>query len=205
MSATHSTAHPTLDERASRGASAPVLGMILFVASEAMFFAGFFAVYSMAYSAAAIWPPAHIPAPSLAVPTIATALMIASSVFVQIGVNGVRRDRPARLNTWLLLALLTGVVVAVLQVYVMSQAGFGVRGGIYPSLYYVMNAVALAHIVGGVVFLIMVMTRTAVGQLSPARREPAEAAAIYWHFVVIVTVALSVAFALIPALHLKGP
>ena len=34
-----------LDERAARGTSGPILGMVLFVASEAMFFAALFGVY----------------------------------------------------------------------------------------------------------------------------------------------------------------
>ena len=40
-----SVAETTLDERAVRGTSGPILGMVLFVASEAMFFAAFFGAY----------------------------------------------------------------------------------------------------------------------------------------------------------------
>ncbi len=47
------------DERAVRETSGPVLGMVLFVASEAMFFATFFGAYFTIYSVNPSWPPAR--------------------------------------------------------------------------------------------------------------------------------------------------
>jgi cytochrome c oxidase subunit 3 len=193
------------DQRAVRGTSAPVLGMVLFVASEGMFFAAFFAIYAMSYSSHAVWPPKGIATPSLGLPSLATALMLASSVFVALGLRSVHAGLTAQLNRWLGLTLAAGTGAAALQLVGASQAGFGIRAGIYPSLFYMMTAVALAHIAGGLVFVVMVLLRGASGQLSTARPEPAEAAAIYWHFVVAISVALYIAFSLIPALHVKGP
>ena len=45
-----------LDERAARGTSGPILGMVLFVASEAMFFAALFGVYFSLQAQAKVWP-----------------------------------------------------------------------------------------------------------------------------------------------------
>ena len=53
-----STVDLTRDERAVRQTSGPVLGMVLFVASEAMFFATFFGAYFTIYSVNPVWPPA---------------------------------------------------------------------------------------------------------------------------------------------------
>ena len=44
-----------------REMSGPVLGMVLFVASEAMFFAAFFGGYFTIRANAKEWPPAGIP------------------------------------------------------------------------------------------------------------------------------------------------
>ena len=49
--------------RAAREMSGPVLGMVLFVASEAMFFAAFFAGYFTIKDNAKVWPPPRDPAP----------------------------------------------------------------------------------------------------------------------------------------------
>ena len=51
----------------------------------------------------------------------------------------------------------------------------------------------------------MMLARTVSGQLSMAHHEPAEAATIYWHFVVIVTIVLYLLFYVVAATHLKGP
>jgi heme/copper-type cytochrome/quinol oxidase subunit 3 len=68
-----------------------------------------------------------------------------------------------------------------------------------------MTGVALAHVIGGIVLLSMVLARTVSGRLSMVRHEPAEAATIYWHFVVVMTVVLYVAFYVVAATHVKGP
>jgi cytochrome c oxidase subunit 3 len=200
-----STAEAAADRRAARSTSAPVLGMVLFVASEAMFFAAFFAIYAMSYSSSALWPPKDLSTPPLGLPTVATGLIVVSSASIQMAVRGIRRGRVKRLRMWLGLTLAVGFVVGLLQLYSVSKTGFGIRAGIYGSLFYLMTAVALAHVAGGVAFLLMVLTRAVTGQLSQSRHEPAEAAAIYWHFVVVVSVALYAAFYLVPALNLKGP
>lgn len=200
-----STAEIASDERAVRRTSSPVLGMVLFVTSEAMFFAAFFAIYAMSYSSQRAWPPKGITVPSIGVPTVGTVAIVASSLFLQMGVRAVRRGDERRLSVWAGATLLFGVAFVGLQLYGYSQVDFGIRSGIYASLFYMMTGVALAHVVGGVVFLVLVLVRSATGRLTMVRHEPAEAAAIYWHFVVIVSVLLYVAFFLLPTVVPKGP
>ena len=83
------------DEHARSGISNPVLGMILFIASEVMFFAGLFAAYFNIRSAAPVWPPTgniefdlrgHV-----MLPAILTLMLITSSVTCQIGIWAIRR------------------------------------------------------------------------------------------------------------------
>jgi cytochrome c oxidase subunit III len=192
------------DERAARTSSAPVLGMVLFVASESMFFAAFLAIYALNYSSHSTWPPKEIPTPSIALPTVMTVAMVLSSVVIQMGLRAIRRGRTRPFTRLLAITLALGVVFVALQVAGFSGLGFGIKDGPYGSLFYVMSGVALAHVVGGVVLLAMVLARTASGQLSMVRHEPAEAATIYWHFVVIMTVVLYVAFYVVAATHVKG-
>ncbi|MDP9340836.1 MAG: cytochrome c oxidase subunit 3 [Actinomycetota bacterium] len=193
------------DERAVRGTSSPVLGMVLFVASEAMFFAAFFAVYAIDYSSSRIWPPRGIVVPSLALPSVATALIAASSVSVQLGRRAIRRGDVGALNRWVGATLLLGVGFAVLQLAGYSQVDFGISAGVFGSLFYMMTGIALAHVVGGVVFLVMVLTRSMTGQLTMIRHDSAEAAAIYWHFVVVVSIAIYLAFFVLASVSTKGP
>ena len=178
-----STTELLTDERAVRGTSSPVMGMVLFVAGEAMFFAAFFGVYFSIRTSFAVWPPKSIGVPELPIPTTLTAILIASSVVLQVGVRAVRRGRVATFRS--LLAL---------QAYDYSRLTFGVGDGIYPSLFYIMTGLHMAHVAGGVVLLSIVLGQATTGQISTERHEPVEAATIYWHFVDLVWIGLFISF-----------
>ncbi|TMK86462.1 MAG: heme-copper oxidase subunit III [Actinobacteria bacterium] len=185
------------DERAVRGTSSPILGMVLFVASEAMFFAAFFGVYFTIRASQSSWPPKGIEAPKLGIPSVATVLLVTSSFVLQAGVRAIQRGQTRRLERLLAATIVMGLGFLVLQVWDYSRSPFGIRSGIFPSLFYVMTSLHLAHVAGGVVFLSMILAQSRTGQLSLERHEPVEAGAIYWHFVDVVWIGLFTAFYLL--------
>ena len=94
-----------LDHDVSGGISNPVLGMLLFITSEVMFFSGLFAAYFNVRANAHQWPPIdpatgsafHVDMLPLVLP--ATILLIISSFTCQFGVWAIRRnDRTAFLR-----------------------------------------------------------------------------------------------------------
>ena len=188
-----------LDQRKARGTASPVLGMVLFVASEAMFFAALFGAYFSIYAQAAVWPPQRFPIPELPIPTALTVILITSSVVLQTGLRAARRGEAGKLTGRLLVTVLLGVAFLGLQGYDYSRLAFGIHDGIYPSLFYVMTGLHMAHVAGGVVFLSIVLAQARSGQLSLDRHEPVEAAAIYWHFVDVVWIGLFTVFYLMNA------
>jgi cytochrome c oxidase subunit 3 len=179
-----------LDLTAVRGASSAVMGMALFVASEAVFLGAFFGIYASAYTQADVWPPAGVIAPSLALPTVAVVVLLASGVSMALAQRGARRASSLRHSVrWLsvTLACAVGFVVLVAAGYPGLQ--FGVGEGIYQSLFYTITAIALAHVAGGIVLLFLVLARARAGELA-LHREPLQAAGIYWYFVVAVGAAV---------------
>ena len=186
-----SVARVGADQRATRGTSGPILGMVLFVASEAMFFAAFFGAY---FTANNVWPPKGIPIPKIGLPAVATAMLVSSSFVLQAGVRAIRRGDAKALERWLGLTILLGVGFLVLQLRDYAHTGFGIHDGIYPSLFYVMTSLHMAHVFGGVLFLALVLAQSRTGQLSMVRHEPVEAGAIYWHFVDVVWIGLFTVF-----------
>src|SRR6266540_5105217 len=140
------------DERVARGTSGPILGMVVFVASEAMFFATFFGAYFTIYSVNPVWPPAGFPRLEPGLATVLTVVLVSSSATLQLGVRAIRRDRPRILLSWLGLTILLGAAFLGLQLYDYSLLGFSVRDGIFGSLFYVMTGLHMAHVFGGVVF-----------------------------------------------------
>ena len=75
-----------------------------------------------------------------------------------------------------------------------AAIGFGIRDGIFGSLFYVMTGLHMAHVFGGVVFLVLVLLQGIGGQLSDASHDSLEAGAIYWHFVDVVWICLFTTF-----------
>ena len=182
------------DERVARGTSGPILGMVLFVASEAMFFATFFGAYFTIREASPAWPPKGIPHLEIGIATILTVILVSSSFVLQQGVRAIRKGHARRLQAWLAATLALGASFLALQLYDYSQLGFGLKDGIFGTLFYVMTSLHMAHVFGGVVFLALVFTQARTGQLSPSRHESLEAGAIYWHFVDVVWVGLYTVF-----------
>jgi cytochrome c oxidase subunit 3 len=184
----------TRDERTVRRTSGPVLGMVVFVASEAMFFATFFGAYFTIYSVNPVWPPAGFPHLKPELATVLTVVLVSSSLTLQLGVRAIRRDRARLLLFWVGLTILLGTTFLGLQLYDYSLLGFSVRDGIFGSLFYVMTGLHMAHVFGGVVFLVLVLVQGLGGQLSDASHDSLEAGAIYWHFVDVVWICLFTTF-----------
>src|SRR4030095_10455465 len=106
-----------------------------------------------------VCPPAGFPHLEPQLATVLTVLLVASSVTLQIGVRAIRRDRARCMVVWLGLTLLLGPGFLGLQLYDYSLLGFGVRDGIFGSLFYVMTGLHMAHVFGGVVFLVLVLVQ----------------------------------------------
>jgi len=179
-----------IDQHAVASASSTVTGMTLFVASEAVFFAAFLGIYATSYTSAATWPPPGMPTPSLGVPTAGLVILLLSGVAMTRCVRHIHQpDYPHGLAPWLGLTVLGSVVFAVLTAVSMTGTGFGIGDGIYQSLFYVLTGLELAHGVGGAVLLVLLLVRLRTGELG-LRRDPIQAAAIYWFFVVVLGVVL---------------
>lgn len=179
-----------IDQQAVGSASNTVTGMTLFVASEAVFFAAFLGIYATSYTDADEWPPPGMPTPSLGLPTAGLVVLLLSGLAMTRCVRRIHHpDYPGGLTPWLGSAFLGSVAFAVLVAVSMTGTGFGIGDGIYQSLFYVMTGLELAHGIGGAVLLALLLVRLRTGELG-LRRDPIQAAAIYWFFVVVLGVVL---------------
>ena len=192
MSAAATT--PSSDERAVASTSSSVLGMVLFVASESMFFAAFFGAYVTSYVNQRTWPPDNTPAPPLGLATAAVACLVLSGLLLQGALRATRRGLPASVNRWLLVAVAAGVASVVLSLLGNAEVGFGLHAGIFASQFYLMTGLALAHVAGGIVLLALVAVLGLTGRLAVVRYQPVQAAAVYWNFVVVLGLVVYVVF-----------
>jgi heme/copper-type cytochrome/quinol oxidase subunit 3 len=182
------------DERAVASTSSSVLGMVLFVASESMFFAAFFGAYVTTYVNQKVWPPIDTPAPPLGLATAAVAALVLSGLLLQGAIRAARAGRRPAVGRWLLATLAATVVSVILTLVGYSEVGFGLHAGIFASLFYLMTGLGLAHVAGGVVLLAMVAVQGITGRLVALRYQALQAAAVYWNFVVVLGIVIYVVF-----------
>jgi cytochrome c oxidase subunit 3 len=183
--------------RARPEMSGPVMGMVLFVASEAMFFAAFFGAYFTIRVNAEVWPPPGIEHLKIDIATILTIILVASSATVQVALRAMRAGRTSQATLWLGITIALGLAFLALQLYDYSQLGFGLKDGPFGTLFYVMTGIHMAHVIGGVVFLGLVLGQALRGRLSSSHHDPLAAGAIYWDFVDVVWLCLFTVFYLL--------
>ena len=80
----------------------PLVGMLLFIASEVMFFGGLFATYFNARATVGPdgWHPPEDGHLDLPLAAVLTAILIASSFTMQFGVWAIRRGDTGKLRMW---------------------------------------------------------------------------------------------------------
>jgi len=189
----HGTEAPVTVSRREAGMPTPLVGMLLFIASEVMFFGGLFASYFNSRAVhIGVWGPPP-PAPELEILPIAlpiTIILIASSFTMQFGVWAIRRGNQRAMRNWTLLTLLLGVTFLIGQIYDYTTLGFGIGDGAFGTVFYTLTGFHGAHVFGGAVGLTILAARASQGQFSQQNHVAVEAISFYWHFVDVVWIAL---------------
>jgi len=184
----------------AQGVNTALLGMLLFIGSELMFFAGLFGAYfntrATALGLGQPWPPSGLEdviEPGW-VPITATIILILSSGTMQYAVRRIRKGDRTGMNRALALTLVMGLIFLGMQAFdyltLVSEHGFGINSGIYGSLFFTMTGFHGAHVFGGVVGISVILLRGGAGQFSAKHHVAVEAVSAYWHFVDVVWIAL---------------
>jgi cytochrome c oxidase subunit 3 len=178
------------------GMDTALLGMMLFIASEVMFFAALFAAYFNAKSTLPVWPPEgydHILNP-VPIALVATVILLVSSLTMQWGTNRIRKGDRTGLNRAIAITLVLGITFLGIQLYdyyeLITVEQFTIDSGVYGTLFYTMTGFHGAHVLGGVIGLTVILSRGLAGQFSQRHHVAVEAVHYYWHFVDVVWVLL---------------
>jgi len=164
-------------------------GMILFIASEVMFFLAFFWAFFDAslYPDTGVWPPADVePFPAFDLPLINTMILLLSGCTVTWAHAALLKGDRKSLMNGLVLTILLGAIFTGVQAYEYQHASFGFTDGIYSSTFYLATGFHGFHVLVGTCFLIVCWFRARAGHFTPEQHFGCEAAAWYWHFVDVV-------------------
>ena len=184
-----------------QGMTNSMLGFILFLASEVMFFGGLFAAYFIARADAPSWPPEELlSAQQIAegvklelevlLPAISTGILVLSSITVQWAVWQIQKGNQSGLIWGLFVSLALGIVFLAAQLFDYTQLHFRADDTIYGTTFYTLTGFHGAHVAGGALFIAVVAVRALGGQFTAENHEAVEAASMYWHFVDVVWIAL---------------
>ena len=192
---------------AQGGISSVILGMLLFITSEVMFFAGLFAAYFNVRANAPYWPPLnpetneqfHLSVLPLVGP--ATVALILSSLTCQLAVWAIRRDDRTAFLRAIAVTFLIGVVFLVMQALdyvILGSEGITLAAGTFGTTYFTLTGFHGAHVFAGVIMLGVVLYRGMAGQFSARHHDAVEATSLYWHFVDVVWILLFSLLYLLP-------
>jgi len=175
-------------------------GMILFIASEVMFFvAWFWAYFSTALFPTDIhqvmradflgheWPPKGIETFNpWHLPLLNTLILLTSGTTVTWAHHALLHNNRQGLKLGLILTIALGVTFTCVQAFEYSHAPFHYAGNIYGATFFMATGFHGAHVIIGSIFLTVCLIRAFAGQFTPKQHLGFEFAAWYWHFVDVV-------------------
>lgn len=171
-------------------------GMILFIASEVMFFVAWFWAYFNAAlfpneAIGGVWPPEGIETfDPFHLPLLNTLILLLSGTTVTWAHHALIEGDRDGLKQGLWLTVLLGAFFSCVQAYEYSHAAFAFSnaegGNIYSSTFFMATGFHGFHVLVGTIFLAVCLFRAYRGHFTPKQHFGFEAAAWYWHFVDVV-------------------
>jgi cytochrome c oxidase subunit 3 len=175
-------------------------GMIMFIASEVMFFVAWFwaffdaslfagepAQVARVQATGGHWPPAGIAVfDPWHLPFLNTLILLTSGTTVTWAHHALLHNDRRGLKWGLALTIVLGVLFTSIQAYEYAHAAFSFGGNIYGATFFMATGFHGFHVIVGTIFLTVCLIRAFLGHFTPQQHFGFEAAAWYWHFVDVV-------------------
>ena len=174
--------------------------MILFIASEVMFFVAWFWAFfdaslfaGEAHQYARVeftgghWPPKGTEVfDPWHLPLLNTLILLTSGTTVTWAHHALLHGDRDGVKKGLLLTVILGALFSFVQAYEYSHAAFGFKGSIYGATFFMATGFHGFHVLIGTIFLLVCLLRTMAGHFNSKQHLGFEFAAWYWHFVDVV-------------------
>jgi cytochrome c oxidase subunit III len=162
------------------------------MASIIMMFAGLTSAYIVKRSAAN-WE-------SITTPNefwYSTAVIIISSITIQLALRAFKQREMSKYRGLMLASALLGILFVVLQwlgFQWMWANGVTFKGASQGQFLYIIAGLHALHVIGGIIALIIIVSKAFMGKTKSYDSVPVEVASTYWHFVDILWVYLLIFF-----------
>ncbi len=165
------------------------VGVIVWLASELMFFSGLFATYFTLRAATPVWPPKGDEIDAVSVGA-ATIILVLSSFTMQMAVHRTIRDDKRGYFGWLALSFGLGALFVGLQVSDYIGRPFPLDQNAYTSCFYVLTGIHAVHVTGGLGGMVVMGFRGRSKKFGHRTAPSVEFLSYYWHFVDVVWIGL---------------
>jgi heme/copper-type cytochrome/quinol oxidase subunit 3 len=174
-------------------------GMLLFIASEVMFFFAFFWAFfasslTPAVEIGTVWPPKGIDVFNpFEVPLLNTLILLCSGATITYSHHAITAGYKLQACWALLLTIILAIIFTGFQAFEYTSANFGISDGIYGSSFYMATGFHGFHVFVGTVVLVVCFIRMYLNHYTQEHHFGFEAGAFYWHFVDVVWLFLYIA------------
>jgi cytochrome c oxidase subunit 3 len=182
-------------------------GMILFIASEIMFFVAWFwaffdaslfynevGQYARVEATGGIWPPKGLEVfDPWHLPLLNTIILLTSGTTVTWAHHALLTGDREGVKKGLIFTIILGALFSFVQVYEYMHAPFVFKNSIYGATFFMATGFHGFHVFVGTIFLGVCLLRVYKGHFTPKQHLGFEFAAWYWHFVDVVWLFLFVA------------
>ncbi len=172
----------------SRPVGNAVLGMLLFLGTDAMFFAALIGAFIVFKYGALDWPPLGQPRLPVAVTGANTVILLASGFTMFAARRRIRRGDTAGLQRYLALTVVLGVTFLALQGYEwlkLLSYGLTLSSSVYGATFYTLIGCHALHVLGAVLWLLIVWWRAGRRHFTIGRHTAVQLCSMYWYLVVL--------------------
>jgi cytochrome c oxidase subunit 3 len=202
--ATHALEPHAVEHATSTGLDSRKLAIWTFIGSECLFFASLISTYLVYRGKSLVGPFPHEawtsptgqhfePILEIKLVTVGTALLLFSSLFVVIALNGAQRNKRGQFLTFLGLTIMCGIFFVGMQVYEFTHfvhEGLKLQTNLFGASFFTLTGFHGTHVTIGVIWLITMFILGLRGKVPPSKSLNLEMAALYWHFVDVVWIVI---------------
>jgi heme/copper-type cytochrome/quinol oxidase subunit 3 len=194
MFAASDVSQPSQPQRAKSPVSSGVVGMLLFIVTEVMFFGALISAYLVIRAGLDEWPPWGQPRLPVETTAFNTLVLLVSGLLMAYSRNLLQKNEFTQGRRWLGFSILLGTFFLISQGYEWVQLikyGLTISSSVYGGLFYLIIGAHGFHVIGTLAFLIYAWKRlgASVNPLTPEGLLPVQ---LLWYFVVCVWPALYV-------------
>ncbi|MCP5467904.1 MAG: heme-copper oxidase subunit III [Deltaproteobacteria bacterium] len=162
-----------------------LLALILFIASEIMFFAGLLSAYWVIRSQIPNWPPPGQPRYPLEVTAFNSIILFSSLATLWMAEKKLSLKR--NYLSWLIVTVAAGscfLIIQGVEWFRLIQQGMGLIGNVYGGLFYVVVGVHALHVAAGLSVLIYLLLKS-LKMKTAMESDSLQLGKVYWAFVVL--------------------